>query len=97
MSQLNLPDRPERIPPLDYDEARAFVKRNQRGVLATIKRDGRSQLSTMGYYVDDQGLIKISCMRTRAKIKNILRDGRVSLQCLTDIDPAAPRRQALSG
>ena len=62
------------------DEARAFVARFHQGVLATIKRDGRPQLSNISYALDERdGLIKISTGRARAKVKNARRDPRVSM------------------
>jgi PPOX class probable F420-dependent enzyme len=60
-------------------EARAFVARHHRGVLATLKRDGRPQLSNIVYAVDDDGRIKVSTTRDRAKARNLRRDPRVSL------------------
>ena len=60
-------------------EARAFVGRHHRGVLATLKRDGRPQLSNVVYALDDDGRIKVSTTRTRAKARNVQRDPRVSL------------------
>ena len=60
-------------------EARAFVARHHRGVLATQKRDGRPQLSNVSYAVDDDGRIKISTTGTRAKARNLRRDPRASL------------------
>jgi hypothetical protein len=61
------------------DEARAFVARHHQAVLATLKRDGRPQLSNISYAVDHDGLIKISTARTRAKVHNLRRDPRASL------------------
>ena len=60
-------------------EARAFVERQHRGVLATLKRDGRPQLSNVVYALDDDGRIKVSTTRTRAKARNLRRDPRASL------------------
>ena len=60
-------------------EARAFVARHHRAVLATIKRDGRPQLSNIVYALDDDGRIKISTTATRAKTYNVRRDPRVAL------------------
>jgi len=49
-------------------------------VLATIRRDGRPQLSNILYFVDEQdGRIKISVTQTRAKTKNLRRDPRAAL------------------
>jgi PPOX class probable F420-dependent enzyme len=64
---------------MNEEQARAFVARSTRAVLATIKRDGRPQLSNVSYTLDDDGLIKISVTRDRAKTRNLLRDPRASL------------------
>lgn len=65
-------------------KAREFVARSHKGVLATLKRDGRPQLSNISYLLDDDGRIKISTTRTRAKAHNVRRDPRVSLSVQTD-------------
>lgn len=65
-------------------EARAWVGRHSRAVLATIKRDGRPQLSHIVYTLDEDGLIKISATRDRAKMKNLKRDPRASLSIVAE-------------
>ncbi len=65
-------------------EARAWVGRHSRAVIATIKRDGRPQLSHVVYALDADGLIKVSATRDRAKTKNLLRDSRVSLSIIAE-------------
>ena len=65
-------------------EARAFVGRHNRAVLATIKRDGRPQLSNIVYTLDDDGLIKISVTRDRAKTRNLKRDPRATLSVVAE-------------
>ena len=65
-------------------EARAWVGRHSRAVLATIKRDGRPQLSHVVYTLDDDGLIKISVTRDRAKTKNLKRDPRATLSIVAE-------------
>src|ERR1700743_3363800 len=48
--------------------------------LVTLKRDGRPQLSNIGYAYDEAaGLIRISITDTRAKTRNLRRDPRASL------------------
>ncbi|HEY3608458.1 MAG TPA: PPOX class F420-dependent oxidoreductase [Pseudonocardiaceae bacterium] len=48
--------------------------------LVTIKRDGRPQLSNVGYWYDEaDGVIRISLTDTRAKTRNLRRDPRASL------------------
>ena len=50
------------------------------GTLATLKRDGRAQLSNVSYtYEPDDRMIKISTVLGRAKTANVRRDPRVSL------------------
>jgi PPOX class probable F420-dependent enzyme len=50
------------------------------GTLATIKRDGRAQLSNVSYAFDpDRRIIRISTRAMLAKVANIRRDPRVSL------------------
>lgn len=49
------------------------------GVLATIKRDGRPQMSTVVYAFDrPAGLIRVSVTDGRAKTANLRRDPRAS-------------------
>ena len=50
------------------------------GVLATIKGDGRPQLSNVGYSYDPEAqLIRVSVTADRAKTRNLERDPRVTL------------------
>jgi PPOX class probable F420-dependent enzyme len=63
----------------------AFVAENRWGVLATVKRDGRPQLSNVGYAYDTEaGLIRVSVTDDRAKTRNLERDPRVSLHVTSD-------------
>ncbi|RBY94006.1 PPOX class F420-dependent oxidoreductase [Blastococcus sp. TBT05-19] len=55
-----------------------FVAGQRWGVLATLRRDGRPQLSNVGYAWDD-GLIRVSVTADRAKTRNLQRDPRVTL------------------
>ena len=58
----------------------AFLAENRWGVLATVKRDGRPQLSNVGYAFDpDAGLIRVSVTADRAKTRNLAADPRVTL------------------
>ena len=51
------------------------------GILATIKRDGRPQLSPVQPYYDRAaGIIYVSMTEGRAKTANLRRDDRVSLE-----------------
>ena len=49
-----------------------FVAASRWGVLATIKRDGRPQLSNIGYAYDPAGpVLRISVTADRAKTRNL--------------------------
>jgi PPOX class probable F420-dependent enzyme len=58
----------------------AFLAGNHAGVLATVKRDGRPQLSNL-FYAYDAGsqLVRISVTADRAKTRNLRADPRVTL------------------
>ncbi|HEY0508177.1 MAG TPA: PPOX class F420-dependent oxidoreductase [Blastococcus sp.] len=58
----------------------AFLAEHRWGVLATIKDDGRPQLSNIGYSYDlESSLVRISVTADRAKTRNLQRDPRVTL------------------
>jgi PPOX class probable F420-dependent enzyme len=58
----------------------AFVAEHRWGVLATIKSDGRPQLSNVGYAYDAEAqLIRVSVTDSRAKTRNLRSDPRVTL------------------
>jgi len=58
----------------------ATLRTSKLGVLVTLKRDGRPQLSNINYWYDEpHALIKISVTDDRAKTRNIRRDPRVSM------------------
>ena len=62
------------------DKLLALIADNSLGVLATIKRDGRPQLSNVTYHFDPRALtIEISVTEPRAKTRNLRRDPRASL------------------
>jgi PPOX class probable F420-dependent enzyme len=63
-------------------EALEFVRARNQGVLTTIRRDGRSQLSNIVYATGDDGVTRISVTDDRAKTKNLRRDPRASLYVL---------------
>jgi PPOX class probable F420-dependent enzyme len=64
---------------MELDAALDYVRSHRNGVLTTIKRDGRPQLSNITYYVDDDGGVRISLTESRAKTRNLRRDPRASL------------------
>ena len=60
------------------DEQRAYLDRNLLGVIATSRRDGTPQLSTVHYSVQDDG-IYVGVGRATAKWHNAGRQPRVAL------------------
>ena len=69
---------------MELDTALAYARDHRRGVLTTIRADGRPQLSNIMYAVDDAGTIRISVTDGRAKTANARRDPRVSLHITSD-------------
>lgn len=62
------------------DKLLALIADNSLGVLATIKRDGRPQLSNVTYHFDPRAMtIEVSVTEPRAKTRNLRRDPRASL------------------
>ncbi|OBK75160.1 PPOX class F420-dependent oxidoreductase [Mycobacterium sp. 1164985.4] len=67
------------------DKLLALIGGNSLGVLATLKRDGRPQLSNVSYYFDPRALtIQVSITEPRAKTRNLRRDPRASLHVSSD-------------
>jgi PPOX class probable F420-dependent enzyme len=64
---------------MEISNALTYAREHSRGVLVTIKSDGRPQLSNVLYAVSDDGVINISVTANRAKTVNARRDPRVSL------------------
>ena len=64
---------------MELAHALEIAKAQRLAVLATIKRDGRSQLSNITQAVGDDGVIRISVTDGRAKTANLRRDPRASL------------------
>jgi PPOX class probable F420-dependent enzyme len=69
---------------MDLTDALDFVRDRRNGVLATLKRDGRPQLSNISYLVGDDDVIRISVTDSRAKTNNLRRDPRASLHVSRD-------------
>ncbi len=68
---------------MDRSEADAFLAANTKGVLLTIRGNGRPQASNIVYTYAD-GVIRISVTNNRAKTRNVVRDPRASLHVTSD-------------
>lgn len=67
------------------DKLLALISGNSLGVLATIKRDGRPQLSNVQYHFDPRRVVlRVSITEPRAKTRNLRRDPRTSLLVSSD-------------
>jgi PPOX class probable F420-dependent enzyme len=67
------------------DKLLAVIAGNSLGVLATIKRDGRPQLSNVTYHFDPRAqAIEVSITEPRAKTRNLRRDPRASILVSSD-------------
>lgn len=67
------------------DKLLALISGNSLAVLATLKRDGRPQLSNVSYYFDPRGVaIQVSVTEPRAKTRNLRRDPRASIHVRSD-------------
>jgi PPOX class probable F420-dependent enzyme len=69
---------------IDDRFARLLAARHQ-GVLATLRGNGRPQLSNVSYaWFPDERLVRVSVTDDRAKVRNIRRDPRVSFHVTSD-------------
>jgi uncharacterized protein len=67
------------------DKLLALISGNTLGVLVTIKRDGRPQLSNVVYHFDSRDVaVEVSVTEPRAKTRNLRRDARASLYVRSD-------------
>jgi PPOX class probable F420-dependent enzyme len=69
---------------MELNDAIAFARPRHQGVLVTRRRDGRPQLSNIGYAMEADGLTRISITDDRAKTRNLRRDPTSSLYVLGD-------------
>ena len=69
---------------MDLTEALTFIGARKQGVLATIRANGRPQLSNIMFVPDEGDTFLISITADRAKTANLRRDPRASLYVLGD-------------
>ena len=69
---------------MDIGRATSFLSTHPRAILATMRSDGRPQLSPVVAAVDDHGRVLISTRETAVKAKNLARDPRASLCVIND-------------
>ena len=64
---------------MDLHDALDFARGRSNGVLTTLKRDGRPQLSNISYHLGADDVVRISVTDGRAKTANVRRDPRAGL------------------
>jgi PPOX class probable F420-dependent enzyme len=69
---------------IDVEHVREFIRSSHRGVLATLRRDGRPQLSPVLVGVDEDGTLIISTSERTLKTSNIRRNGWASVCVFND-------------
>jgi PPOX class probable F420-dependent enzyme len=69
---------------MELSEALDFVRPRRQGVLATIRANGRPQLSNIMFVTGVDDSITISVTDDRAKTRNLQRDPRASLYVVGD-------------
>jgi PPOX class probable F420-dependent enzyme len=69
---------------VDIDEAREYLRANHHSVLVARKPDGSPQPSPVVHGVNASGQLVISSREPAYKVRNIRRDGRVSLCAFPD-------------
>src|ERR1700712_2603817 len=65
---------------MELDQALGAARANHQSVLATIRKDGRPQLSNVVHTVDDDGVIRVSTTADRAKYHNLRREPWAALK-----------------
>ncbi|MGA8296501.1 MAG: PPOX class F420-dependent oxidoreductase [Acidimicrobiales bacterium] len=69
---------------MDIAEASRFIAENHRGVLATIRGDGKPQLSPVSVGIDGSGRVVISSREAAMKTHNLRRNPFASLCVFSD-------------
>lgn len=69
---------------MDIAEATGFIAANHRAVLATLRGDGKPQLSPVSAGVDDSGHVVVSSRETAMKTRNLRRQPFASLCVFSD-------------
>lgn len=64
---------------MELSQAIAFARGRHQGVVITLRRDGRPQVSNISYLMEDDGSTRVSVTESRAKTKNLRRDHRMQL------------------
>jgi PPOX class probable F420-dependent enzyme len=69
---------------MDVEQAREFIRRHHRAILATFRADGTPALTPVLAGVDDQGFVEISSNEGKAKVRHLERDSRAAVLVMTE-------------
>ncbi len=69
---------------MDAEDVREFIRHNHRAVVATVRADGRPQLSPITTDVDPEGRIRFSTRETAVKVKHLRTNPWVTVCLLSD-------------
>ena len=69
---------------MDSSEALRFLERHHRGVMSTLRSDGRPQLSPVLCATDSAGRVVVSTRQGSAKVKNLRRNPWIGVCVLSD-------------
>ncbi|WP_331272440.1 PPOX class F420-dependent oxidoreductase [Motilibacter aurantiacus] len=69
---------------VDREQLLEFLRPRRKGLVITLRRDGRPQVSPVACGVDAEGRLVVSTYPERAKTRNAERDPRVSICVLSD-------------
>ena len=69
---------------VDREQLLEFLRPRRKGLVITMRRDGRPQVSPVACGIDPEGRMIISTYPERAKTRNAERDPRVSVCVLSD-------------
>jgi PPOX class probable F420-dependent enzyme len=69
---------------MSIDQAREFIRRNHRGVLATRRQDGGVAMVPVLAVADEKGDVLISTWETSGKLRNLRRDPHASVCVFQD-------------
>ncbi|MBW8483089.1 PPOX class F420-dependent oxidoreductase [Actinomadura parmotrematis] len=67
----------------ELPELLEFLRPRHRGLLATVRADGRPQMSPVTCGIDGEGRLVVASYPERAKVRNARRDERVSVCVLS--------------
>jgi PPOX class probable F420-dependent enzyme len=69
---------------MELEQALSYARNQTRAVLITLKSDGRPQSSNVMQWTDAEGVVHVSVTDTRAKVRNVRRDPRVSIHVTSE-------------